>query len=189
MPATEVGAVDVPITVTYDDASLRMTVTGVQAQPGSGWDQPTGEPTLLVLMSIERVDDGSAAVFLPFVDWTFLPAEGGAAADVDIVSGFEPDLTSVSLDAGGSTAGFLAFTTGTGAGRLQLAGRWSDDPPLAAWDLTAGPAVAVAGAVGVPVRPQIGLPFTVTLDSTAWADGTLADARSRRPAAASWSPI
>ncbi len=177
VPATEVGAVDVPVTVTYDGASLRMTVTGVQAQPGSGWDQPTGEPTLLVSMAIERVDDGSAAVFLPFVDWTFLPTGGGAPADVDIVSGFEPDLTSVSLDAGGSTAGYLAFTTGAGAGRLQLAGRWSDDPPLAAWDLTAGPAVAAAGSVGVPVRPQIGLPpFTVTLDSTAWADRTLADA-------------
>lgn len=60
VPATAVGTIDVPITVVDDDGQLRITISGAQAQPGGGWDDENGEPTLIVSTTIERVDDGSS---------------------------------------------------------------------------------------------------------------------------------
>lgn len=181
-PATQVGAVDVPVTVQVDDAQLRVSVSGVQSQPGSGWDHPDDAPTLLVAMTIQRVDDGSSSVHVPFFDWSFVPADGAAPADVDIISGFEPDLTSVSLTAGQSVGGYLAFDTAATTGQLRLAGNRYGDPPLATWELTAAPAVAVTGAAGQPVTARIGRPaFTVTLTGVGWVDQAQAGA-SRPPA-------
>ncbi len=180
VPATRTGTIDAPVTVEYNDAELRLTVSGAQAQPGDAWDRESGEPTLLVAISVERLDDGSATVHVPFLDWEFTPSGGADPAGVDIVSGFEPDLTSITLNAGDRVSGYLAFTTGGTAGRLQLDGDRFDDPPLVMWDLVATPAAVISGSVGLPVRPQIGMPpFTVTLNSTVWAD---------QAQAGSWQP-
>lgn len=47
------------------------------------------------------------------------------------------------------------------------------DPPMATWKVTGTPAVVITGSVGTPVRAQIGMPpFTVTLDTTTWAEST-----------------
>ncbi len=176
-PATAIGAVDVPVSVDYDDARLRITVTGAQAQPGGGWGDESAEPTLIVATTIERVDDGATSVHIPFVDWTFAPDGGPPAAGIDIVSGFQPDLTSVTLDAGDTVSGLLPFDTGATAGLLALAGDRYQDPPLATWNLTAATAGSVPGTTGAAARPQIGRPpFTVTLESTAWTDQAGADA-------------
>jgi hypothetical protein len=163
-----------------------VSVSGVQSQPGSGWDHPDDAPTLLVAMTIQRVDDGSSSVHVPFFDWSFVPADGAAPADVDIISGFEPDLTSVSLTAGQSVGGYLAFDTAATTGQLRLAGNRYGDPPLATWELTAAPAVAVTGAAGQPVTARIGRPaFTVTLTGVGWVDQAQAGA-SRPPASGSF---
>lgn len=171
VPDTQIGGVDVPVTVDYRDAQLRITVGGAQAQPGGGWDDDNGEPTLVVATTIERVDDGSASVHVPFIDWAFAPAGGGPAVDVDIISGFEPDLTSVILNAGETVSGYLAYGTAATGGQMTLAGDRFQDPPLAAWPLTATVPQPITAGLGEPTRPQIGRPaFTVTLDSTAWTD-------------------
>lgn len=177
VPATAVGTIDVPITVVDDDGQLRITISGAQAQPGGGWDDENGEPTLIVSTTIERVDDGSSPLHVPFIDWSFTPDNGGPAADIDIISGFEPDLTSVTLNAGDTVSGYLAFTTGASDGQLALAGDRYQDPPLATWDLVAVGAQAVPGTVSTAVQPQIGRPpFSVTLNSTTWSDQAGVDA-------------
>ena len=170
-PATQVGAVDRPVTVDYDGAQLRITVSGGQAQPGGGWDDDTGEPTLIVSTTIERIDDGPSSVHIPFIDWSFTPDGGGPAVDIDIISGFEPDLTSVTLGSGDIVTGYLPFDTGATGGRMALAGSGYQDPSLATWDLTAVPAAPVPGTAGVAGQPQIGRPpFTITLDAATWTD-------------------
>lgn len=170
-PDTQVGEVDLPVTVDYGDGRLRITVSGVQAQPGSGWDDPAGEPTLLITTSIERVDDGPTSVHVPFFDWGFTPSGASSALDLDIISGFEPDLTTITLDAGDTVSGLLPFATDATAGRLQLAARGYPDSAVVTWDLTATVAQPVAGTAGVPALAQIGRPpFTVTLDATGWTD-------------------
>jgi hypothetical protein len=177
LPATQVGAVDVPVTVDYDDGQLRITVSGVQAQPGGGWDDESGEPTLIVSATIERIDDGASSVHVPFIDWAFTPDDGGPPADIDIISGFEPDLTSVTLNAGDTVTGYLPFDTAATTGRMALAGESYQDPPLATWDLTSSTAGSVAGTLGADVQAQIGRPtFTMTLNSATWTDQAGAEA-------------
>ncbi len=170
-PDTVIGAIDVPTTVRYNDTDLRITIGGAQGQPGSGWQwSSNAEPNLVIATSLLQQDSG--VLTIPFVDWKFQPGDTPDADPVGInfISGFEPDIGTASLTAGEAEVGYLSFQTPSTSGTLILEGDYGD-PPLATWSITASPAVVITGAVGTPVRAQVGMPpFTVTLDATTWIE-------------------
>lgn len=185
-PDTVVGAIDVPTTVRYNDTELRITIGGAQAQPGSGWQwSSNAEPNLVIATSLLQQD--SAVLTIPFVDWKFQPGDSQDAdpVGVNFISGFEPDIGTASLAAGEAEVGYLSFQTPSTTGTLVLEGDYGD-PPLATWEITASPAAVITGAVGTPVRAQVGMPpFTVTLDATTWVEPT-AEIVRRPPAGGSY---
>lgn len=165
-PATVSGAVDVPVTVVFDDTDLEITVSGAQSQPGSGWSSSysAAQPNLVIAVSLTELAPTAAPLTIPFTYWSFTPAGSATSENLNIVSGFDSSIETASLTPGTTDVGFLVFETAATSGTLSLESYDFGAPDLVSWSLTATPATVVEGSVDVPVQAQVGRPpFTVTM--------------------------
>ena len=116
---TVVGTLGAPVTVTYRDATLKVTVRSVVAQPVDNWRDSSRNPAphLVAQVSITRTDNGTSEVSVMSWDWFFAPTEG-KEGDAELISSYEPNLSSPALAAGESTTGLSTFDTGSRAGSI-----------------------------------------------------------------------
>ena len=159
------GSVGVPATVTYDDATLSLTVGDAIVQPGYPWQMASAgaDPVLLVDVDMKRTDSGTEPVTVIGWDWSFTPTGGGQAVTGDIIGEYQPDLAGPKLKGGQSAKGWVSFRTGAASGTLGF----SDSAtvrPIVSWPIAATKAAPVTGTIGTPAQGEVGAPqFTVTV--------------------------
>jgi hypothetical protein len=162
------ASVGVPVTATYDGATLSLTVRRALIQPGYPWAMSFSgaPPTLLVEVDMKRTDSGTDPVTVIGWDWHFTPDGGGSPITGDIIGEYQPDLTGPKLAGGESAHGWVSFGIAArtaSSGTLSFSDSMASDPSVS-WSIAATRAAPVTGTLGRPAQGVVSAPaFTVTV--------------------------